>query len=105
MHIRFVYMTASGMDEAQRIARELVASKCAACVNIFPQMTSIYAWEGKLEENAEVVMIAKTTKARVAELTAKVAAMHSYTCPCIVSLPVLTGHKPFLEWIDRSVAP
>jgi periplasmic divalent cation tolerance protein len=101
MHIRFVYITAGSVDEAKRIGRELVESKLAACVNIFPQMTSIYAWEGKLQEDQEVVMIAKTTKARVPELIAKVKSLHSYSVPCIVSLPVLRGYRPFLEWIEQ----
>jgi periplasmic divalent cation tolerance protein len=103
MHIRFVYMTASSLEEARRIARELVESRLAACVNILPGMSSIYSWEGRLEESAEVVMIAKTSKARVPALTARVKSLHSYECPCIVSLPVLTGYRPFLEWIDRAV--
>jgi periplasmic divalent cation tolerance protein len=103
MHIRMVYMTFANLEEARKIGRELVASKLAACVNILPQMHSIYFWEDKLQEEAEVVMIAKTTKAQVAQVIRTVTALHSYSCPCIVSLPVLTGHRPYLEWIDRSV--
>ena len=103
MNIRFVYMTAGNLEEAQRIGRELVGSGLAACVNILPQMNSIYVWEGKIEEASEVVLIAKTTEARVADLIVKVKALHSYSCPCIVSLKVEDGYPPFLEWVAGSV--
>ncbi len=101
MHIRFVYMTFADLEEARTIGRALVESKLAACVNILPQMSSIYVWEGKIQEEAEVVMIAKTAKARVAEIIRTVTSLHSYSCPCVVSLPVLKGHRPYLEWIDN----
>jgi len=103
MPIRFIYMTAVSLDEAKRIGRELVSNKLAACVNILPQMQSIYVWEGKLQEDAEVVMIAKTTAANTAELIAKVKSLHSYDVPCIVSLAVEEGYPPFLDWIAASV--
>lgn len=103
MPIRFIYMTAASLEEARRIGGELVSAKLAACVNIFPQMHSIYAWEGRINEDAEVVMIAKTTQARSTELMAKVKSLHSYSVPCIVSLAVEDGYPPFLEWIARSV--
>jgi periplasmic divalent cation tolerance protein len=103
MPIRFVYMTAGSLDEARRIGRELVTARLAACVNILPQMHSIYVWEDKLNEDAEVVMIAKTTAACIPGLMAKVKSLHSYSVPCIVSLAVEDGHPPFLEWIAASV--
>jgi periplasmic divalent cation tolerance protein len=103
MKVRFVYMTAGNLEEAQRIGRELVAVGLAACVNILPQMSSIYVWEGKLEEASEVVMIAKTVETRVADLIARVKTLHSYSCPCIVSLKVEDGYPPFLEWVAGSV--
>jgi len=103
MPVRFIYMTAGSQEEAARIGRELVSSRLAACVNIIPQMRSIYAWEGRLQEDAEVVMIAKTTAARSAELIAKVKSLHSYAVPCIVGLAVEDGYPPFLEWVAASV--
>ncbi len=103
MPIRFIYMTTGSLEEARRIGRELVSTRLAACVNILPQMQSIYVWESQLQEDTEVVMIAKTTAARTAELIAKVKSLHSYSVPCVVSLAVEDGHAPFLEWIARSV--
>lgn len=103
MSVRFIYMTAGKLEEAQKIGRELVASRLAACVNLFPHMNSIYIWDGKLQEESEVVMIAKTTEARVSDLIARVKSLHSYSCPCIVSLKVEDGFPPFLEWVSGSV--
>jgi periplasmic divalent cation tolerance protein len=96
-------MTAGSLEDARHIGRELVSARLAACVNILPQMHSIYVWEGKLNEDAEVVMIAKTTAACVPALMAKVQSLHSYSVPCIVSLAVEDGHPPFLDWIAASV--
>lgn len=104
MTINFVYMTAGSKEEAKNIAAALVRSKLAACVNIFDNMNSIYFWEGKVQDDQEVVMIAKTTRAHVPGLIEKVNSMHSYECPCIVALPVVDGHKPFLDWITREVS-
>lgn len=105
METNFIYMTAGDKAEAQKIAGELVASKLAACVNILDNMNSIYMWQGEIQEDSEVVMIAKTTRACVPQLVEKVKSLHSYECPCIVSLPVLEGHRPFLDWIETQVKP
>ena len=96
-------MTAGSMDEATKIGQELVTSKLAACVNILDHMHSIYLWEGEIQNDKEVVIIAKTTEDRVPDLIEKVRSMHSYECPCIVSLPVSGGHQPFLDWIAKEV--
>ena len=103
MGINFIYMTAGNKEEAQKVAKALVTSKLAACVNILDNMNSVYMWEGKIQEDTEVVLIAKTTQARVPELVEKVKSIHSYDCPCIVSLPVSGGHNPFLDWIAAEV--
>jgi periplasmic divalent cation tolerance protein len=105
MGINFIYMTAGNKEEAQKVAKALVTSKLAACVNILDNMNSVYMWEGKIQEDTEVVLIAKTTQARVPELVEKVKSIHSYDCPCIVSLPVSGGHNPFLDWIAAQVKP
>ena len=96
-------MTAGSKDEAVNIGKELVASRLAACVNILDNMNSIYLWQGEIQDDAEVVIIAKTTEDRIPELTKKVKSIHSYDCPCIVSLPVLGGYQPFLDWIAKEV--
>ena len=103
MTANFIYMTAGSKEEARNIGKELVTSKLAACVNILDNMNSVYMWDGEIQEDSEVILIAKTTQERVPKLVKKVKSIHSYDCPCIVSLPVLGGHKPFLDWIAEEV--
>lgn len=103
MKINFVYMTAGSRDEAKKIGKELVSSRLAACVNILDNMKSFYRWDGEIQEDTEFVMIAKTTEERIPELIEKVQSIHSYDCPCIVRLPVLGGHQPYLDWIAEAV--
>jgi periplasmic divalent cation tolerance protein len=103
MNINFIYMTVGSKAEARTIGKELVTAGLAACVNILDQMNSFYMWDGEIQDDTEVVMIAKTTEERVPDLIEKVKSLHSYDCPCIVSLPVAGGHQPFLEWIAAEV--
>ena len=103
MAVNFVYMTAGSKDEAQAIGRALVENRLAACVNILDNMQSIYRWENKIQQDAEVVLIAKTTANLVPALIDQVKSMHSYDCPCIVSLPILSGYPPFLNWVHAEV--
>lgn len=103
MAINFIYMTAGSKAEAQKIGKALVESRLAACVNILDNMQSIYRWEEEIQEDSEVVLIAKTTEPLVSLLIDKVKSLHSYDCPCIVSLPVLDGYPPFLDWIHNEV--
>jgi len=99
MDNRMVYITASSPEEAERIGRALVQERLAACVNLLEGMRSLYWWEGAVQEGREVVLIAKTTEARAPALIARVKALHSYTCPCVVTLPLLEGNPDFMEWI------
>ena len=103
MAVNFIYMTAGSKSEARKIAQALVESRLAACVNILDNMQSIYRWQGKIQEDSEVVLIAKTTEAQVFRLIEKVKSLHSYDCPCVVSLPVLDGYPPFLNWVHAEV--
>ena len=103
MAVNFIYMTASSKAEAQKMGKALVESRLAACVNILDNMQSIYRWEEKVQEDEEVVLIAKTTDSLVSQLIDKAKSLHSYDCPCIVSLPVLDGYPPFLDWIQTEV--
>ena len=103
MAVNFIYMTASSKAEAQKIGKALVESRLAACVNLLDNMQSIYRWEEKVQEDEEVVLIAKTTDSLVSQLIDKVRSLHSYDCPCIVSLPVLDGYPPFLDWVETEV--
>ena len=103
MKINFIYMTVGSKEEARKIGKALVTAGLAACVNILDNMNSFYVWQGELQDDTEVVMIAKTTENRIPDLIKKVESMHSYDCPCIVSFPITDGHRPFLEWIAEEV--
>ena len=100
MNASLVYVTAADEDEAGRIGRELVESRLAACVNIIGGMKSMYWWDGAVHDDNEAVLIAKTTEALVPELIEKIKELHSYDCPCIVSLPIVDGNPDFLKWIE-----
>ncbi|MHC4792204.1 MAG: divalent-cation tolerance protein CutA [Planctomycetota bacterium] len=103
MKVNLIYITAKDKAEARKIGSELVESKLAACVNIIDNMNSIYVWEGKIQDDKEVILIAKTTEAQVPLLIEKVKTLHSYDCPCILSIPVSGGNKEFLDWIANEV--
>ena len=103
MAVHFVYMTTGSKAEAQKIGKALVESRLAACVNILDNMQSIYRWEQEIQQDTEVVLIAKTTGNLISQLIEKVIALHSYDCPCIVSLPISDGYPPFLDWIQAEV--
>ncbi|MCR0985476.1 divalent-cation tolerance protein CutA [Roseomonas populi] len=100
----FVYVTAADAAEARRIGRALVDERLAACVNILPGHASIYRWEGAIEEAEEGAFIAKTTRSRFEALRARVRALHSYTTPCIVALPISEGDADYLSWLKGEVS-
>ena len=101
MSATLVYVTAISKDEALKIARAVVEERLAACANVFQPITSIYWWDGKLQEEGETSFILKTRADLVDALTQRVKALHSYTCPCVVALPVAAGNPDFLAWIDN----
>ena len=94
-----VYATASSRAEALKLGRALVEERLAACANVLGEMTAIYRWEGKLEEADEAVLILKTTSRRLAALTARLCALHSYDLPCVVAWRIEGGNAPYLDWV------
>ena len=99
-----LYITASTADEAKRIGRALVEERLAACANVLPGVTSIYRWQGKVEEGSEASLILKSTDDKVEQVVARVKALHSYSCPCVVALAVAGGNADFLEWIVQETS-
>jgi periplasmic divalent cation tolerance protein len=94
-------MTMESKEQAREIGKVLVEERLVACVNIIEGMNSMYWWEGKVRQDSETVLIAKTKSALVAELTERVKKLHSYDVPCVVSLQLLEGNQEFLDWIGR----
>lgn len=98
---RFVYITAGNRAEAVQIGRTLVEARLAACANVIDPVTSIYWWEGAVQEDTEAVLVLKTQAELVPALTERVKAMHSYSCPCVVALPIEDGNPAYIDWIAR----
>jgi len=98
-NINMLYITASGEEEARAIGRVLVSERLVSCVNILGGMNSLYWWDGKIQDDREAVIIAKTRETLVTGVIARVKELHSYDCPCIVSLPVLDGNADYLDWV------
>ncbi len=101
MH-NIIFITASKNEEAENIAKGLIESKLAACVNIVPGVKSYFWWEGKIDRADELLLIVKTRKSLVNKLIKKVKSLHSYTVPEIVVFPIIAGNKDYLRWIDDS---
>lgn len=95
-----LYITTRDRDEALRIARALVKERLAACANVLPGMTSVYEWQGELQEDSECVLILKTREELAPAARERVAALHSYELPCILTLPVSGGNAGYLAWIE-----
>lgn len=99
----FVYITCKNKEEGMFIGRSLVEAKLAGCVNIIEHMTSIYEWEGKIEINEEVILIAKTNESLFEEIIFHVKKIHSYTVPCILSIPIQNGNEEYLKWLESGL--
>ncbi len=96
-------MTAGSREEAVRLAEMLVGSRLAACVQILPEMESVYWWQGAIQRDAEHLLLVKTTLGNFARLEAEVRALHSYETPEIIALPVTASSAPYLEWLATTV--
>ncbi|MFN3076381.1 MAG: divalent-cation tolerance protein CutA [Alphaproteobacteria bacterium] len=99
MNYSLVYITAGTREEATKLARLLVEERLAACANILGEISSVYWWEGKVETGEEVALLVKTRSERVDGVVARVREIHSYSCPCVVALPIVAGNPAFLSWI------
>ena len=96
-----VYITCRDSGEAERIGKALVGKRLAACANIIPGMRSIFWWKGKLNKEEESILLLKTRESLVKRITEEVKKIHSYSNPCIISLPISQGSPEYLEWIEK----
>ena len=97
--VQVVFVTAPE-EAAGPLARVLVDERLAACVNIVPAVRSVYRWEGRLEEDSEVLLVAKTNAERVAALSERVRELHPYDLPETLALPVVGGSPAYLGWVN-----
>ena len=98
-----VFVTAGSSEEAVRLADMLVDANLAACVQILPQLQSIYRWKGKVEREAEVLLIAKTLSSNFEELERRVREIHSYDTPEIVAVPATAISAPYSQWLTATL--
>jgi periplasmic divalent cation tolerance protein len=101
MEALVVYITAPNEEEAAKIARAIVEERLAACANIIPAVRSIYSWQGKMEDEKEVLMIVKTRLRLFKALQERVKELHSYTVPEIIALPVVDGSEEYISWLKE----
>ena len=98
-----VFTACESSEEAKKLARHLVETRVAACVNIIPGAFSVFRWEGKVDEASEWLLIVKTTRARLDDLKVELRRIHSYSVPEVVAVPIVDGSEDYLEWVDREV--
>lgn len=98
-----VLITASSGGEAAKIAKALVDDHIAACVNIVPDVRSIFFWEGKTQDAQETLLICKSRRAQMEKLISLVKSLHSYSVPEIIALPIIAGSPEYLNWVQETV--
>ncbi len=98
-----VLMTAANEDEGARLAKILVEARLAACVSLVPQARSFFWWEGKIDEQHETILLAKTRREALPQLIETVQKNHSYSVPEIIALPIIAGAENYLNWLAAEV--
>ena len=102
MTVVSVYAIFANSDEAERIGRQMVEERLAACINILGPCHSIYRWQGAVETADEVPAILKTTSAQADALVARIAALHSYALPCITVWPIDKLLVSYADWVEAN---
>jgi periplasmic divalent cation tolerance protein len=103
MSVISVYAVFANAEEAERIGRTVIEERLAACINILSPVRSIYRWKGKVETAEEVAAILKTHHWRSDALITRIAELHSYEVPCVVSWPIEQIVGPYADWVEDSV--
>jgi periplasmic divalent cation tolerance protein len=100
-----ILVTAASKKKCRKIAKHLVETQLAACVNITQPIESIYRWEGKITHDQEYQLLIKTTRELFPEIKAAISELHSYHTPEIICLPIIEGSRNYLQWVGDSVKP
>lgn len=98
-----VLCTLPDNQSAQKMAETLVGEKLAACCNIVPKVTSVYSWQGKIQQDSEALMFIKTKESLYAKLEQRILELHPYEVPEVIALPVEKGSDAYLNWINQVV--
>ena len=100
-----VYTTCGNITEAESIARNLIDNRLAACVNVIPGLLSYYRWQGKVENDTELLLMIKTAGNLIDEVRNALETLHSYDLPEMIVLPIIGGSPNYLEWLEQEVQP
>ncbi len=100
-----VLVTAPELITARVLAKAALKARLAACANLIPKIESHYWWQGKMESSAEVLILFKTTKAKLKALETLIVEKHPYDTPEFVVLPITAGNQRYLDWVSASVNP
>ena len=100
-----VLVTAPDLKTARALARAALSARLIACANLVPKIESHYRWQGKIESGAEVLLVLKTTKSRLAALEKLVLSKHPYDTPEFLVLPLSGGNQRYLNWLNRNARP
>ncbi len=101
MNFIFIYITSPDKRQAKKIAKKLLKAKLIACANIFP-ISSLYWWQGKIVDDNEYVLIAKTIEKNFEKVKNEIEKIHPYKAPCITKIPV-SANKKFFNWLKSEV--
>jgi len=94
-----VFTTLPSADKAAELAKALVEERLAACANLLPAIRSIYRWQGKLQDENEVLLLLKTRAEHLERLKLRILELHPYEVPEVLAVPVEAGYQPYLEWL------
>lgn len=97
--VRVVLVTVPDVETGCALARRVVREHLAACGNVIPGLTSVYLWDGELQEDSEALVLFKTTERALSDLKRRVMELHPYEVPEFLALPVTEGHAPYLRWL------
>ena len=102
--ILLVLTNLSDTESARSLARVLVESRLAACVNLMPGVQSVYRWKGEIEQASEITLLIKTTQRHYAKLHHAIISHHPYELPEVIALPISNGYAPYLHWVVTETA-
>ena len=102
--VAIIYTTIEDIKDARKIAKTLTQEQLVACVNIIPNIESVYRWKGKIEYSNEIVLIAKTVDQNVKKAIQRIKQLHKYEIPDIIVLPIIGGLKDYLDYINTETA-
>lgn len=98
-----VLVTAPDQETARQLAHTLLKEKHCACVNLIPQVQSLYHWQGKIQQDQEILMLIKTSKEKYAALEQRISELHPYDTPEVIALDVAQGSQKYLNWISETL--